>query len=120
MSKAEHLPPYAGACLPAAEVLFDQLADAVYLIDPDSSRIAWGNRKAWDSLGLSREDVLDHSVLSLQMDVHGLPQWFEIAAAIRSTDCFRLNGRHRHQQGHEVAVEINTTHFELDGRSYFL
>ena len=59
MSKAEHLPPYPGACLPAAEVLFDQLADAVYLIDPDSSRIVWGNRKAWESLGLTREDVLD-------------------------------------------------------------
>ncbi len=54
------------------------------------------------------------------MDVHGLPQWSEIAAAIRSTDCFRFIGRHRHQQGHEVAVEVNTTHFELDGRSYFL
>ena len=120
MSKAEHLPPYIGATLPAAEVLFDQLADAVYLIDPESSRIVWGNRKAWESLGLSREDGLDHSVLSLQMDVHGLPQWSEIAGAIRSTDCFRFNGRHRHQQGHEVAVEVNTTHFELDGRSYFL
>lgn len=120
MSKAEHLPPYIGACLPVAEVLFDQLADAVYLIDPDSSRIVWGNRKAWESLGLTREDVLDQSVLSLQMDVHGLPQWSEIAAAIRSTDCFRFIGRHRHQQGHEVAVEVNTTHFELDGRSYFL
>lgn len=106
--------------LPGAEALFDQLADAVYLIDPVTSNIVWGNRKAWESLGLSREDVLDHSVLSLQMDVHGLPQWSEIAAAIESSDCFRFIGRHRHQAGHEVAVEVNTTHFRLDGRAYFL
>jgi diguanylate cyclase (GGDEF)-like protein/PAS domain S-box-containing protein len=106
--------------LPSAEVLFDQLADAVYLIDPDTSNIVWGNRKAWESLGLSREDVLDHSVLSLQKDVHGLPQWSEIATAIRNSPCFRFRGRHRHQQGYEIDVEVNTTHFELDGRAYFL
>ncbi len=120
MPNTENLPSSAVAFLPAAEVLFDQLADAVYLIDPESSRIVWGNRKAWECLGLSREDVLNHSVLSLQMDVHGLPQWSEIATAIRSTDCFRFIGRHRHQQGYELAVEVNTTHFELDGRGYFL
>jgi PAS domain-containing protein len=64
--------------------------------------------------------VLDHSVLSLQKDVHGLPQWSEIATAILNSQCFRFRGRHRHQQGHEVDVEVNTTHFELDGRAYFL
>lgn len=120
MSKVENQSILAGACFPAAEVLFDQLADAVYLIDPESSRIIWANRKAWESLGLSRDDVLDHSVLSLQMDVHGLPQWSEIAAAIRDTECFRFIGRHRHREGHELAVEVNTTHFELEGRGYFL
>jgi diguanylate cyclase (GGDEF)-like protein/PAS domain S-box-containing protein len=52
--------------------------------------------------------------------VHGLPQWSEIAAAIRSTDCFRFNGRHRHAAGHEVAVEVCTTHFDVNGRGYFL
>lgn len=102
------------------QALFDQLADAVYLLDPDTSDIVWGNRKAWESLGLSREAVLDHSVLSLQKDVHGMPQWSEIADAIRSTDCYRFNGRHRHADGHEVVVEVNTTHFEMDGRPYFL
>jgi diguanylate cyclase (GGDEF)-like protein/PAS domain S-box-containing protein len=106
--------------LPDAETLFDHLADAVYLIDPVTSAIVWANRPAWASLGLSREDVLDHSVLSLQKDVHGLPQWSEIAEAIRGSDCFRFLGRHRHQAGHEVEVEVNTTHFTLGGRAYFL
>lgn len=100
--------------------MFDQLADAVYLIDPDTSNIVWCNRKAWESLGLSSADVLDHSVLSLQKDVHGLPQWSEIAEAIRASDCFRFIGRHQHQQGHEVVVEVNTTQFTLGGREYFL
>ena len=101
-------------------MLFEHLADAVYLIDPETSNIVWANRKAWESLGLSREDVLNQSVLSLQKDVHGLPQWADIANAIRATDCYRFIGRHRHQSGHEIAVEVNTTHFECAGRGYFL
>jgi PAS domain S-box-containing protein len=105
---------------PALHALFEHLADAVYLLDPDSSNIVWGNRAAWESLGLTREQVLNHSVLSLQMDVTGAPQWNEIAAVIRSQDCFTFVGRHRHALGHEVAVEVNTTHFQHEGQPYFL
>lgn len=108
------------AGLQQLETLFDQLADAVYLLDPDTSHIVWCNRKGWESLGLSQHEVVNHSVLSLQKDVHGMPHWAEIAQAIRATDCYRFNGRHRHQDGHEVVVEINTTHFQMDGRTYFL
>ena len=108
------------AQLPAFGLLFEHLADAVYLLDPDTSNIVWGNRASWESLGLSPEQVLNHSVLSLQMDVTGAPQWSEIAAVIRSSNCFTFVGRHRHALGHEVPVEVNTTHFQHGGRAYFL
>ena len=106
--------------IPGMALMLQHLADAVYLLDPDSSRIVWGNHAAWESLGLSREQVLDHSVLSLQMDVAGGPQWSEIAAVIRSVPCYTFMGRHRHALGHEVPVEVNTTHFTDGGREYFL
>ena len=106
--------------LPAAAALFDQMADAAYLIDPATSAIVWGNRADWAMLGLTREDVLDQSVLSLQIDVTGMPQWSEIAAVIRAQDCFTFVGRHRHADGHEIHVEVNTTHFTHGGREYFL
>ncbi len=102
------------------DVLFAHLPDAVYLIDPGSSNIVWCNRAGWESLGLDPKDVLNHSVLSLQKDVHGLPQWSEIATVIRGQACFRFIGRHQHQQGHEIEVEVVTTHFELDSLVYFL
>ena len=104
----------------ALTTLFEHLPDAVYLLDPETSNIVWGNHAAWESLGLSRDEVLDHSVLSLQMDVTGAPQWSDIAAVIRSTDCFTFVGRHRHALGHEVPVEVNTSHFVDNGREYFL
>ncbi|MEN9631092.1 MAG: hypothetical protein RJA10_4320, partial [Pseudomonadota bacterium] len=106
--------------LPAALTLFERMADAVYLLDPATSNIVWGNRAAWDSLGLTPAEVLNHSVLSLQKDVTGAPQWSEIANVIRQSDCYTFVGRHRHAAGHEVAVEVNTTRF-FDGRQeYFL
>ncbi|MFO1192470.1 MAG: ATP-binding protein [Rhodoferax sp.] len=113
------VPGHRAAVPPQVQVL-EHLPDAVYLIDPATSRILWGNRLAWASLGLSPEQVLDHSVLSLQLDVAGQPHWDDIAAAIRGTACFTFVGRHRHADGHEVEVEVNTTHFEEQGREYFL
>ena len=106
--------------LPDALKLFDHLADAVYLLDPESSNIVWCNRLGWESLGLTPEAVLDHSVLSLHMDVTGTPQWSEIADVIRATPCYTFVGRHQHVAGHEVAVEVNTTRFFDRGREYFL
>jgi len=112
--------PPASWAPPAATALFEHMADAVYLLDPDTSNIVWGNRAAWASLGLTPEAVLDHSVLSLQMDVTDAPQWSEIAAVIRQSECFTFVGRHRHALGHEVAVEVNTTRFTDNGREFFL
>ncbi len=106
--------------VPTRVQVLEHLPDAVYLIDPQNSTILWGNRMAWASLGLTPEQVLDHSVLSLQMDVAGQPHWDDIAAAIRATECFTFIGRHRHADGHEVEVEVNTTHFTDEGRAYFL
>ncbi len=106
--------------LPAAQALFDEMADAVYLLDPATSTVLWANRAAWAGLGLSREEVLDHSVLSLQKDVRGLPQWTDIAAVIRSQPPYIFVGRHRHRDGHEVPVEVVTTCFTLEGTEYFL
>ena len=105
---------------PDCTLLFEHMADAVYLLDPETSNIVWGNRAAWDSLGLSASEVLNHSVLSLQMDVTGAPQWREIAAVIRSAQTYTFVGRHRHALGHEVAVEVNTSCFTEQGREYFL
>ena len=100
--------------------MLEHMADAVYLLDPDTSNIVWGNRAAWESLGLSASEVLNHSVLSLQKGVTGAPQWREIAAVIRGAQTYTFVGRHRHALGHEVAVEVNTTCFVDQGREYFL
>ncbi|MEW6691564.1 MAG: diguanylate cyclase [Pseudomonadota bacterium] len=106
--------------LPSLHVLLEQMADATYLLDPETSNILWCNRAGHEDLGLDADEVLNHSVLSLQKDVTGLPQWSEIAAVIRGAPCYTFLGRHRHKDGSEVPVEVCTTHFVDHGREYFL
>ena len=106
--------------VPGLAALFDQMADAVYLLDPATSNVLWANRAAWQSLGIAREEVVNHSVLSLQKDVTGAPAWQDIAAVIRGAGCYTFVGRHRHADGHEVPVEVNTTCFAEGGHEYFL
>ncbi len=55
--------------VPALErALFDAIPDAVYLIDPVTSNILDCNRHAYEDLNLNREQLLNHSDLSLQVE----------------------------------------------------
>lgn len=105
---------------PTLEILFDNMADAVYLIDPKTSNIIWCNRAGYEDLGFEKNEILNHSVLSLQKDLQGLPQWDEVVKAIINCETFTFIGRHALKEGGDIAVEVNTTHFEHQGRTYCL
>ncbi|HER34443.1 MAG: diguanylate cyclase [Halothiobacillaceae bacterium] len=100
--------------------LLHALPDAVYVIDPATSRIVDCNRAAHEDLLLDRESVLAHSVLSLQTAIHGMPAWSEIAEAIRQNSPYRFIGAHRRADGSELPVEVMTTVATLDGKERFV
>ena len=100
--------------------LLDGLPDAVYVIDPETSRILDCNRAAHEDLLLERHEVLEHSVLSLQTRVHGMPAWSDIARVIREQSPYRFIGAHRRADGRELPVEVITTVTEHDGRERFV
>jgi diguanylate cyclase (GGDEF)-like protein/PAS domain S-box-containing protein len=102
------------------KALYDHLPDGVFLIDPSTSFIVDCNLAALEQVGMQKEEVLNHSVLSLQADVVGMTQWESICTAIRASKAYVFVGKHRHSSGAEVPVEVNTSHFEHEGRAYFL
>jgi PAS domain-containing protein len=69
---------------------------------------------------MARAEVLNQSVLSLQIDVVGDEQWISIAQAIRNNNGFIFIGAHRHKSGAEVPVEVHTNVFTFEGQEYFL
>ena len=105
---------------PLIAAVFDNLPDGVFLLDPQTSNILDCNEGALRQIGMDRNEVLNHSVLSLQKDVVGMPAWASIAQAIREADGYVFVGQHRHKHGYEVPVEVNTSCFVHDGREYFL
>ncbi|MBX9935653.1 MAG: PAS domain S-box protein, partial [Burkholderiaceae bacterium] len=103
------------------QLVFEHLPDAVYLIDPQTSNILDCNAAALQQVGLAREEVVQHSVLSLQKDVIGIEQWASIAQAIREAQGqFVFIGSHRHRSGAEVPVEVATSAFTHEGSEYFV
>jgi diguanylate cyclase (GGDEF)-like protein/PAS domain S-box-containing protein len=105
---------------PIYPALFQHLPDGVFLIDPLTSCILDCNEAALKQVGLARDEVLNHSVLSLQKDVVGIEQWASIAQSIRDNNGVIFIGAHRHQSGAEVPVEVHTSAFVLNGQEYFL
>ena len=102
------------------EALFDAVPDSLFVIDPDTSDIVFCNQAAHEELGYERHELMGHSVLSLQKDVTGLPQWSDMAQVIRQSQPYVFVGSHRHRDGHELAVEVLTSCVEIDGQEFFL
>lgn len=100
---------------------FEYLPDAVFVIDPVSSNIVACNQAACTQVGLERESLVNHSVLSLQKYVVGSEQWASIAQAIREAKGgFIFQGTHMHSSGAEVPVEVNTSAFLIEGNEWFV
>ncbi len=101
--------------------LLHELPDAIFLIDPTSSNILYANKLAYQSLGMTEEEVVNHSVMSLQEAVVNQPQWSEIAEVItRKKKPFVFIGRHQRKDGSCFPVEVRTTNLHHEGVHLFL
>lgn len=100
--------------------VFDNTSDAVYIIDPESSNVIDANSTACTDLGMTPDEVINHSVLSINKDVIGLEQWQSIAAAIKESGNFRFVGRHKRKDETDFPVEITTSYFVYEGQEYFV
>lgn len=104
------------------KAIFEGCSDAIYIIDPQNSRILDANTRAWQDLGLSREHLLQHSVISLQQGVENEEHWAQIAQMVFASHphAFTFIGRHYHQGGVFFPVEVYTSIIDFEGRQLFL
>ncbi|GGI80187.1 sensor domain-containing diguanylate cyclase [Shewanella gelidii] len=101
--------------------LLQDLPDAIFLIDPETSNILYVNRNGYESLGMEKHEVLHHSVTTLQADVMNQPQWQEIAQVIKqSEEPFLFVGRHKRKDGTVFPVEVRTSNLYRGEQHLFL
>lgn len=100
--------------------LFHNMSDAIYVIDPESSSILAANEAGCRALGMSLEELLNQSVLTLNRDVAGPNQWQQIARAIMQAGNYTFVGRHLRKDGTDFPVEVVTDYFEYQDRGYMV
>jgi len=107
----------------SAHVPYDiclNIPDALYLIDPETSKIIWVNPAGYYDLAMTEDEVLHQSVLSLQRHVLTEEQWKSIADVIRQKKRFTFIGTHIRKDNTVFPVEIITSVINHEGRELFL
>lgn len=99
---------------------FNHLRDAIYIICPQSARILAANHEGCHQLGMTHEQVQQHTVFSLQRHVLDLEHWQHIVQAVRSAPSFTFNGHHVRSDGTDFPVEVVSHFVNWDGEDYLL
>lgn len=100
--------------------LFSSSSDAIYVIDPATSKVLDANIAACKALFMERDEVVNHSVLSLNKDVVGFEQWQLISETIKEQGQFRFVGRHKRKDGSDFPVEVISDFFSHEGKGYIV
>ena len=102
------------------KVIFDGCSDAIYIVDPETSSIVEGNAAACLELGMSKAELLQSSVLSLQNDVQDMAHWQLLGQQIRTAQLFTFLGRHLRKDGSAFPVEVYITVLHYAGHELFV
>ncbi len=96
----------------------DRVQDFVYLIDEDA-RILYVNDAACRSLGYSRSELLNMTVLDITTGFT-MEMWREHWASVAAAGIKTILAPHVTRDGRDFPVEIRVNHFEHEGRGYHL
>ena len=87
--------------------LMAQSNDAVFLIDPRSSRFIEVNEMACSSLGYNRNELLSMGVIDIEAILPGVFSWEAHIEKVRETQSMLVDGVHKRKDGSSFPVEVN-------------
>ncbi|HKN19571.1 MAG TPA: PAS domain S-box protein, partial [Dissulfurispiraceae bacterium] len=101
--------------------LIDQVNDAVFVADPETSSLMDVNNTACDTLGYEREELLKMTVLDLgHPGMSDLSAWKTHVADVKNKKHVVIESEQRRKDGTTLPVEINTNYVSHDARDYMV
>ncbi|RPJ50288.1 MAG: PAS domain S-box protein, partial [Methanobacteriota archaeon] len=100
--------------------VMDESNDAIFLIDPDTSRCIDFNKSAYEFLGYSREELGRLGVIDIAEYVTGLDDWHERVDLIHETGSLIFETVYRRQDYTTFPVEISARMLYYGGRTLLL
>jgi len=87
--------------------LIDYTNDAMFVIDPDDGCFLIVNQRAADSLGYSREELLEKRVTDIEAVLPDNFSWKKHVEAVRRNGGMLIEGTHRRKDGKAFPVEVS-------------
>ncbi|TAE31413.1 MAG: PAS domain S-box protein [Candidatus Kapaibacterium sp.] len=102
------------------KTLLDQSSDAIYIIDLDTGRYVDSNRKAYQSLGYTQEELHQIAVMDVATHIADLPTWRGRVDLVLRTDELTFETSYRRRDGMSFPVEITAQVQTFDEKQYMV
>jgi len=87
--------------------LMDESSDAIFLLDPETSRYIDFNRSAYEFLGYGREELRQLGAIDVAEHVSSLAAWQERVNLVREKSSLIFETRYRRKDGTTFPVEVS-------------
>ncbi|MFB6071327.1 MAG: PAS domain S-box protein [Halanaeroarchaeum sp.] len=94
--------------------LIDESNALVYINDPTTGDLLYANETACETLGYSREELLDRNVPDIETTLENEEEMLHHFEDVRSEGRLRYEGRQRRKDGTTFPVEVNLASVSLD------
>ncbi len=99
--------------------IFEQAAESIVLIDPETLGFVQFNDTACNTLGYTREEFSRLSILDLQIDMS--PEDIaELVHQVNQTGIGDFENFHRHKDGHPIHFSIRNRVIKINGKSLWI
>ncbi len=100
--------------------LINQSSDAVFVIDPKTSRFLDANNKAFTNLGYNHEELISKRVIDIEAIIPDDFSWKKHVREVRKQGGMLLEGEHKRKDGTIFPVESNVKYIIHDKQDYMV